>query len=352
VSLGPLLVDLRGARLEPGERELLGHPAVAGVVLFARNYEEPGQLAALTAEIRGLREPALLIAVDHEGGRVQRFREPFTPLPAPGRIGALYERQPDRALALARTAGQVAARELRAVGVDFSFAPVLDLGTCNHTAIGDRAFHRDPQVVAELARAWMSGARAEGMASVGKHFPGHGGAREDSHRCTPCDRRDLASIALADLLVFERLVHYGIPALMSAHVRFPAVDALPATFSRRWLCDELRIRIGFRGALFSDDLAMAGAGVVDGPAARVEAALAAGCDCALLCNRAEALAEVVAALDPRAGSALRGARLAALRGRGRPRGLAEVQAGAGHAEQAGALLALEPEPELALGDDR
>ncbi len=291
--LGPLIVDLLGAALSAEEREWLAHPLVGGVILFSRNYESPRQLSALTAAIHALREPRLLICVDHEGGRVQRFRDGFTPLPAMRRLGELWDRHPQQARRLAHQVGFVLAAELRACGVDFSFTPVLDLDHGHSAVIGDRAFHREPQAVAELAHQLVLGLKAGGMASVAKHFPGHGYVASDSHVDVPVDERRFADLMLEDLVPFRQLIDFGLTAVMPAHVIYPRVDARPAGFSPVWLKDVLRVRLGFDGLIVSDDLSMAGARVAGGPLERAEAALEAGCDMVLLCNDPVAVGNVL-----------------------------------------------------------
>jgi beta-N-acetylhexosaminidase len=290
------MLDIEGKQLEPEERELLRHPAVGGVILFARNFADPCQLAALTAEIHGLRDPALLIAVDQEGGRVQRFRNGFTPLPPAAHFGALARRQPERARQAAESVGWLMAAELRAAGVDFSFAPVLDLGRGLSGVIGDRAFAEGVNRVTDLAAAWCNGARAAGMSSVGKHFPGHGGVSADSHDELPVDRRRLGDLEMEDLVPFERMVRRGLEAVMPAHVVYPHVDPKPAGFSSYWLKEVLRGRMAFQGVIFSDDLNMAAAAAGGGYRDRARAALEAGCDMLLVCNNRPAALEVIDAL--------------------------------------------------------
>ena len=310
------MLGLEGATLSAEERELLRHPQVGGVILFARNYQSPEQVRALTDAIHALRQPRLLIAVDHEGGRVQRFREGFTRLPAVRRLGELFDQHPQRARQLARITGWLMAAELRAVGVDFCFAPVLDLDHGGSGIIGDRAFHHDPEVVADLAHAYRSGMQKAGMEAVGKHFPGHGGIAADSHLELPVDPRSYDQLAGADLLAFERMIHYGLAALMPAHVLYPQVDEQPAGFSARWLKDILRQRLEFQGAIFSDDLDMAGAGVAGSPVERARAALAAGCDMVLACNDRAAAVAILQGLHE-APDPVSQFRLIRLHGRGR-----------------------------------
>lgn len=310
------MLGLEGATLSAEERELLRHPQVGGVILFARNYQSPEQVRALADAIHALRQPRLLIAVDHEGGRVQRFREGFTRLPAVRRLGELFDQHPQRARQLARITGWLMAAELRAVGVDFSFAPVLDLDHGVSGIIGDRAFHHDPEVVADLAHAYRSGMQKAGMEAVGKHFPGHGGIAADSHLELPVDPRSYDQLAGADLLAFERMIHYGLAALMPAHVLYPQVDDQPAGFSARWLKDILRQRLEFQGAIFSDDLDMAGAGVAGSPVERARAALGAGCDMVLACNDRAAAVAILQGLHE-APDPVSQFRLIRLHGRGR-----------------------------------
>jgi beta-N-acetylhexosaminidase len=314
MSLGPLMIDVAGTELSQLERERLQHPQVGGVILFSRNFESPEQLAALVADIHRLREPQLLVAVDQEGGRVQRFREGFTRLPPVRRLGAVYEENRKRALRLAEEAGWLMAAELRSVGVDMSFAPVLDLDLGVSEVIGDRAFHSDVEVVSDLAHVYMLGMRRAGMVATGKHFPGHGSVAPDSHKALPVDERELEDVRLVDMVPFERLSHYGIAAFMTAHIVYPQIDSQPVSFSRFWLQGVLRQDIGFQGAIFSDDLSMAGAHVMGSMPERARMAVAAGCDMVLVCNDADDAEAVLDAGVPHEDPASH-LRLARLHGR-------------------------------------
>jgi len=318
MTLGPVMLDVTGLRVTPEEKEILRHPSVGGVILFARNFESPRQLLALTAEIHALRRPEPLIAVDHEGGRVQRFLEGFTRIPAMRSLGERWEADAAEARALAEATGYVIAVELRSHGVDFSFAPVLDVDFGSSSVIGDRAFSDEPAVIAALAGAFVAGLAAGGAASVGKHFPGHGYVKADSHVDVPVDGRGLDEIEANDLEPYRDLIALGLAGVMPAHVIYPAVDGRPAGYSPVWLKDILRCRLGFDGMIFSDDLSMAGASVAGGVVQRAEAALAAGCDMILVCNAPQAAAEV---LDGLKTGPLDRARAERMRGRGplRPR---------------------------------
>lgn len=285
---GPLMLGIDGLELGAVDRERLLHPTVGGVILFARNYASPAQLIALCGQVADLRLPRLLIAVDHEGGRVQRFREGFTRIPAMRALGELAELVPDAARHEALRLGWTIASELRGCGIDFSFAPVLDLDHGASTVIGDRSFHRDPRVAATLAGALRDGLRAGGVAAVGKHFPGHGAVAADSHAALPVDPRPLAEIVEQDLLPFAVLSRAGLEGVMPAHVVYPDVDRLPAGYSRRWLVDILRGWLAFDGLVFSDDLGMEGAAGAGDIVDRAEAAARAGCDIVLSCNDAGA----------------------------------------------------------------
>lgn len=296
MSLGPLMFDIAGTKLTETDRVRLSHPLVGGVILFARNYASPVQLAELTAAIRALRYPSLLIAVDQEGGRVQRFRDGFTRLPPMRTLGEIHDRNPDRAYHLASQTGYVLAAELKACGVDLSFTPVLDLDYGQSGVIGDRAFHREPQVVADLACALMSGLRLAGMAAVGKHFPGHGAIRADTHVETAIDTRSYADIEREDLISFRRVIDAGLSGIMAAHVIYPAIDPHPAGFSDEWLQRILRCDLGFEGCIFSDDLGMQAARNYGDITHRAEQALQAGCDMVLVCNDADTADELLGSL--------------------------------------------------------
>ncbi|RVT88550.1 beta-N-acetylhexosaminidase [Inhella crocodyli] len=283
----PLVLDIAGTTLDSADRHRLKHPLTGGVILFARNCESRAQITALTAEIKAIR-PDVLIAIDHEGGRVQRFaRDGFTHLPAMRVLGELWMEDAMKATAAASACGEVLALELRACGVDFSFTPVLDLDYGRSAVIGNRAFHRDPRVVALLAKSLMHGLLRGGMQGCGKHFPGHGHVEADSHHAIPVDKRSLKAILADDAAPYGWLGGV-MGAVMPAHVVYPKVCSRPAGFSKVWLQDILRERLRFHGAIFSDDLSMAGAREIDGqrvsPAEAAVAALQAGCDLVLLCN--------------------------------------------------------------------
>ena len=312
---GPVFVDVAGLELTPDDIERLQHPQVGGVILFARNFAAPLQLIQLAHSIRELRKPQLLIAVDHEGGRVQRFRHGFTPIPAMRQLGRLWDRDPAQALAAARGCGFVIGSELQAHGVDFSFAPVLDVDYGESSVIGDRALHGDPNVIAVLAEALQAGLTAAGMASVGKHFPGHGYVRADSHLEVPVDDRTLAEISASDLIPFQRLARSGLAGIMPAHVVYPKVDGKAAGFSSVWLQKILREKLGFDGVIFSDDLSMEGASTAGGMMARANAALNAGCDMVLLCNDPRAQDTLLEGLERRPVAPTLTRRLEKLRGR-------------------------------------
>jgi beta-N-acetylhexosaminidase len=295
MTLGPVMMDVQGKTLTEEDRELLAHPLVGAVILFTRNFESVEQLQQLVADIRAVRSPPLLVTVDHEGGRVQRFRKGFTVLPSMRLIGRQYDLDPVSGRLLSRQCGWLMAAELRAVGIDLSFAPCVDLDYGASSVIGDRAFHRDPRVVSELAIAFMGGMREAGMSACAKHYPGHGFVVPDSHVAMPVDRRPLQDME-EDLTPYRRLIDNGVASIMAAHVIFSDVDDKPAGFSRRWVQNELRGRLGFEGAIFTDDLSMAGASVIGDMPARAKAALAAGCDVLSVCNDRQGVLQVIDSL--------------------------------------------------------
>ncbi len=311
MSLGPLMIDLEGPVMTAQERELLRHPLVGGVILFTRNYTDPDQLTALVTSIHEVRTPPLIVGVDHEGGRVQRFRTGFSRLPPLRRIGHEFDLNPKAGTDLARQMGWLMAAELRSHGVDISFAPCVDLDYGVSEIIGDRAFHARADVVGPLAVAYMHGMREAGMAATAKHFPGHGAVVADSHLALPVDRRGLADLE-DDLTPYRRLIANGLPAVMVAHVLFPAVDPAIASLSSRWIRDVLRGELRFQGVVFADDLSMKGAAAAVGDVVtRVRAALAAGCDMLPVCNDRPSVVALLDGLDvePEPASRLRLVRL-------------------------------------------
>lgn len=293
VPYGPLMIDVEGLSLNEADKRRLLHPLVGGVILFSRNYKDPVQLSALTQEISDLRQPPLPITVDHEGGRVQRFREGFTRLPAMRLLGELHAKDPVAADESAEAVGLVLASELRAHGVDFSFTPVLDLDWGRSGVIGDRSFSKDPQIVSRLAAALIRGLAKGGMGSCGKHFPGHGWVEADSHVAIPVDERSMAEIEI-DMQPYHEL---SLDAVMPAHVIYPVLDERPAGFSPRWL-EKLRLECQFDGIIFSDDLSMEGASVAGSIVDRANAAWDAGCDVLLVCNKPDFVDALLAEWQP------------------------------------------------------
>jgi beta-N-acetylhexosaminidase len=297
MSLGPVMLDIDGLALSPADRDILREPAVGGVILFTRNFESVGQLTDLVSEIRALRSPTLLIAVDHEGGRVQRFRDGFTLMPPMRHIGREYDRDRESGLTVARQAGWLIASELRAAGIDLSFAPCVDLDWGISDIIGNRSFHRKPDAVSELAEAFARGMRNAGMAAVAKHFPGHGAVVADSHLSLPVDRREYGLI-LDDMRPYERLMNTGVVAgVMLAHIVYREIDSMPAGFSEYWIQRELRSRLGFGGAVFCDDLSMKATSKYGSMGERARLSLEAGCDMILVCNDRDAAHHAVNALN-------------------------------------------------------
>ncbi|MGB3288084.1 MAG: beta-N-acetylhexosaminidase [Burkholderiaceae bacterium] len=294
---GPVMVDVEGTALTAQERARLRDPLVGGVILFARNFDHREQLADLCRAIHDERDEPLLIAVDHEGGRVQRFRtDGFTAIPAMSVFGELWSQDSLAAMRLASEAGYVLGAELRACGVDLSFTPVLDLDYGVSKVIGNRSFHRDPRVVAMLARALIQGLALAGMAACGKHFPGHGAVEADSHHEIPVDERDFEQIMQEDAAPYGWLGDMVLPSVMPAHVIYPKVDPHPAGFSKHWIQQVLRHDLAYDGVVFSDDLTMEGATVAGDILARAQAALGAGCDMVLVCNRPDLADDLLARL--------------------------------------------------------
>lgn len=348
--LGPLFIDVAGTALDSGDRELLAHPLVGGVILFARNYESPQQVQQLVSDIHALRQPRLLVCVDQEGGRVQRFRDGFVDLPPLHALGACYAADPQRALALTADHAWLMASELAAVGIDFSFAPVLDLHSAASSVIGERAFHAEPQAVAALGRRYIGALHERGMAAVGKHFPGHGSVAADSHHELPIDRRSFYDIESRDLLPFRAAIDGGLDGVMMAHVAYPDIDDVAAGYSAFWIGQTLRRDMRFEGAVFSDDLSMAGAADAGDYPDRARAALDAGCDVLLACNRREAIVAIVDDLGERLFPRTQ-ARLMRLHRRGSGTPLAELRQTPRWREVSSTLAALVSSPELDLGDD-
>ncbi|MGR9116129.1 MAG: beta-N-acetylhexosaminidase [Gammaproteobacteria bacterium] len=306
LAIGPIMIDVEGPTLTALEKEKINHPNTGAIILFSRNYEDPYQIATLIDNIRAARKGPILIAVDQEGGRVQRFRQGFTPLPP----ACCYADNPD----LAEPAGWLMAAELLAAGVDFSFAPVLDVDCGISEIIGNRSFSTDPQLAARLASAFRKGMHVAGMAATGKHFPGHGAVAADSHLALPVDERDLSSIRAKDLLPFKQLIDEGLEGIMPAHVVYSHIDSRPAGFSAFWIQQILREELNFNGAVFSDDLSMEGAASAGDYSERARLAQEAGCDMILVCNNPSAAEQVLNAVPVKTDPA-REQRLNAMRGK-------------------------------------
>ena len=288
MSIAPLMLDLDGTELSKEEKELLQHPLTGGVIFFTRNYESPEQLSILVDSIRSATKKPLLISVDHEGGRVQRFKPEFTQLPAIAKIS-----RHDNPEKLSFHHGWLMAAEVRAMGIDFSFAPVLDVDYGVSEVIGDRSFNQNPKTISLLSNEYIKGMRDAGMASTGKHFPGHGAVTEDSHHEIPVDKRSKEEIWQSDIVPFAQLINEGLDAVMPAHVIYSEIDDKPAGFSFYWLQEVLRKELKFDGVIFSDDLTMKGASVMGGYPERAEAAMEAGCDMVLVCNNRQGAIEVI-----------------------------------------------------------
>ncbi len=286
-TTGVVMLDILGTSLTIDDKRRLSHPNCFGVILFAKNFSNKTQLSELCREIKNIRSTPIIIAVDHEGGRVQRFKTEFTLIPAMRNLGMIWVRDEVRAKDLAKKIGLIIAVELKSCGVDFSFTPVLDLDYEKSKVIGDRAFHADPRVVSELSYSVIEGLIQGGSVSVGKHFPGHGFVSEDSHLQIVTDHRSLDSIMERDIIPFANLIDNGLSAVMPAHVVYPSVDSLPVGFSEYWLKKILRRKLGFKGVIFSDDLSMKGAFINSSIEERGKMALNAGCDVILVCNEPE-----------------------------------------------------------------
>lgn len=294
-SLGPVVLDIGGVELKQEDKELLSHPQVGGIILFSRNYESTAQLQDLVASIRDVR-PELIIAVDHEGGRVQRFRDGFTRIPPMQCLGAVFQEKASRGIALAQDIGWLLSAELLRFDIDISFAPVLDVDDSFSDIIGDRSFSSDPNTVVTLCQSFIAGMHEAGMAVTGKHFPGHGGVKQDSHLELPQDTRSMDQLHQRDLLPFVQLLD-SLDALMPAHIVFPQIDSLPVGFSEYWLKKQLREQLGYKGLIFSDDLTMEGAASIGSFEDRAELALQAGCDSVLVCNHRPGAEQVVEFLE-------------------------------------------------------
>ncbi len=295
MTFGPLIIDIEGPSLSQEDRELLHHPAIGGLILFARNIQSSNQVEDLVADIRS-EVPSLLITVDQEGGRVQRLQSGFSKLPPLRTIGERFDTDPEGALALATQLGWLMASEVLAVGIDLSFAPVCDCDRISQV-IGNRAFHSDPDIVSQLAIAYQMGMKEAGMAATAKHFPGHGSVELDSHLALPTDLRALPEIMADDMRVFKAMIGANVDAIMPAHIVFPAIDAMPVGFSSIWLQDILRTQLKFSGVIISDDLMMKATDPFGNITTRTQKALDAGCDLILICNDREAVSSVLSSLS-------------------------------------------------------
>lgn len=293
LPLGPLIIDVGGLELSTEDGEVLQHPLVGGVILFTRNYATKAQVTRLVAQIKSLRTPELIVCVDQEGGRVQRFKDEFTLLPPLHTLGQLYDESPQQAIRASTDLAKLMANELKPTGIDFSFAPVVDLLDCSSEIIANRAFHHNPEVIAELATAYIQGLHQCGFIAVAKHFPGHGGVLEDSHLCLPQDSRCYHDVLVKDLMPYQKLIAQDLDAVMTAHVLFNQIDTLPSGFSQFWLKTILREQLGFNGVIFTDDLSMQGAVELGSVVNRTHMALNAGADIALICNDRPAVEQVL-----------------------------------------------------------
>ena len=296
MPLGPIFVSVEGKTLTPGDQKILSHNLVGGVVLFSRNYENKDQLKLLIKSIKSLKSPDLLVAVDQEGGRVQRFISGFYPIPSMRSLGNLYDQSCENGMQATCIAAEILGLELLEVGVDFSFAPVLDIDHGVSEVIGSRSFHSDPKVVDCLGEQFYEGLQKAGMNCVAKHFPGHGGVREDSHQKTPVDNREMKAI-IEDLQPYKTLIKRGLSGIMTAHVRYPLVDDQIATFSHYWLRKCLQKELHFNGIIFSDDLMMKSTDFITSTPKKALLSFAAGCDFVLICNSQETVNQCLSELD-------------------------------------------------------
>lgn len=345
MSLGPLMIDLAGTELSGEDREILRHGLIGGVVLFSRNFRNAQQMRALVDSIHELRSPPLLTAVDQEGGRVQRFREGFTTLPPARVLGRCWDRDHREALRLARQIGWLMASEVRSVGVDFSFAPCVDLDYGVSGVIGDRALHASSEAVCALSAALHAGMRDAGMHAVAKHFPGHGAVVADTHLAVATDRREFPDLE-NDLRPYRVLIDNQLAGIMAAHVVYPAVDTWPASLSQHWISGVLRGDLNFHGCVFTDDLSMAGVAVGGPMSHRVRQALSAGCDVMLICNDREAVREVLAASPEIAAEPASSARV--VRMRARPGAICDLSGSEQWRDAVAAVLRLRAAPEFSL----
>ena len=288
-----LFIDIDGTNLTEDDKQTLLHPAISGVILFSRNFHSISQLKQLIEEIRSLKDPRLLVSVDQEGGNVQRFRHSFTKLPSFSKIGDIYQTDPNLGKKIVLEHAHIMVKELRSVGVDLSFTPVVDIGNKNSKVLKDRTFSENPEIVAELASIYSQAMKENGMIAVAKHFPGHGGVNEDSHFQLPIDKRELSSIWECDLLPYRNLIKNNLKAVMMAHVIYEKIDMEIAGYSKIIIQDILRKQLGFKGLIFSDDLSMKGAQKKGGIIARAIAAMKAGCDILLICNDRASVEELL-----------------------------------------------------------
>jgi beta-N-acetylhexosaminidase len=337
--MGPLMIDVEGIALTHQDIKRISHPMVGGLILFARNYQDTSQLKTLIDTIRKIRGQDFLIAVDHEGGRVQRFREGFTAIPAMRKLGEIWDNDPKKANHLAFLIGQIIAIELRVFDIDFSFTPVLDIDYSESTVIRDRAFHSDIEAIKALASNLLEGLNEGGMHGVGKHFPGHGYIKADSHLSISEDTRALDEIESKDMSIFISLIKHGLNAVMPSHVLYSSADKDPAGFSHFWLKNQLREKAHFKGAIFSDDMSMKGAMLGGEMKDRIVKALDAGCDMVLLCNNPQLVDEVLAQLDWKMSSESIG-RLLAMKGFKDPQVALKKTQEKGFKEMTGQIMAM------------